>query len=329
MSKDSERKNLPRSRVLLLAPELQAIVFGLLGPRDLACAEVVCKSWFDIIHSHCIWHRQAASLDALWSKTQIGGMQTACCDAAEACSIPEARRCVADHYVAGKLQRCNATTVHLQGHTASILACSAGPGIIASASEDKTVRLWQRDYGSSTWGCSAVLKHRSAPQAVQVVSPSLVLSTSQAHVLLWRDCRPTRRFSVPGQTADVHHLACSDGLVIGAAANSGQLRGWDLRFLSRPCWADPLGRPAPRQMTIPSPGNKHLAVPMNSMQSQFPTIHGQPTLYDLRDGRCVGGSIAGRLVVDMVADDCIDSYGRHLVSAQRHSCNKLVAVHSY
>ena len=95
------------------------------------------SSRFDIIHSHCIWHRQAASLDALWSKTQIGGMQTACCDAAEACSIPEARRCVADHYVAGKLQRCNATTVHLQGHTASILACSAGPGIIASASEDK------------------------------------------------------------------------------------------------------------------------------------------------------------------------------------------------
>ena len=85
----------------------------------------------------------------------------------------------------------------------------------------QTVRLWEQEYGRPGWACTTVLKHRHAPQAVEVVTPNLILTSSQADALLWRDSKLVRRFRAPGHPSDLRHLGCKDGLVIGAATQSG------------------------------------------------------------------------------------------------------------
>ena len=83
----------------------------------------------------------------------------------------------------------------------------------------QTVRLWGREHGKTKWDCTAVLKHKHVPRAISVISPSLVLTTSGAEVLLWREARLLRRFSVGGQSKEMRHLACMDTMVVGAAEN--------------------------------------------------------------------------------------------------------------
>lgn len=51
----------------------------------------------------------------------------------------EAKQEVANHVVATRLEKSPPKLMKLEGHTAAITSCSAGPGIIASASEDKVI----------------------------------------------------------------------------------------------------------------------------------------------------------------------------------------------
>ncbi len=86
----------------------------------------------------------------------------------------------------------------------------------------QTVRVWDREHAQSSWTCTNMLMHRHVPDALAVVSPRLILTTSHADVLLWRDGSLARRFSVPGQAASIKHVACMDGMVLAAADNSGE-----------------------------------------------------------------------------------------------------------
>ncbi|KAK9846862.1 hypothetical protein WJX84_002191 [Apatococcus fuscideae] len=347
-----------KGRSLPLAPELQAKIFGMLNVRDLACAEAVCKDWAHVINTHSLWDQQAAQhrSPCVGPKSE----QSPC-----PFSTSQAKSSVASHVVASRLERRLPRLTRLAGHTAAITSCSAGPGIIASASEDKTVRLWEQKFGRSGWACTAVLKQRHTPQAVEVVEPNLILTTSQAGVLLWRDFTLARRFQVPGQTSDLRHLGCKDGMVVGAAANSGRLQGncakgdragihmsafmtvansrslcavarhrclqgWDLRSLKRPLWLNPLGTQAPDVMTIPSPGEQHLAVPLQWRCSR-PTA---PAIFNLLEGTCMnyfGGftNVTNRAGSICPEAACTASHGSHIVTAQKISAVWSLSVWSY
>lgn len=100
------------------------------------------------------------------------------------------------------------------------------------------------------------------------------------------------------------------------------------RNAAGPLWLNPLGRPAPYQMTIPNPGNQHLAIPMDFL---MPCVQSKaPALYNLLDGTAINMQVPKKAANGVLsADACIASYGSRIVSAQKHVGTWSLSVWSY
>lgn len=135
----------------------------------------------------------------------------------------------------------------IQGHNDRINSVAVTPGgnYILSASNDKTIRLWQTINGA----CHHVFRgHSTAVNAVSVTPDSrfFVSGSEDGTLKLWsiRDGGCLRTFK--GHSETVNAVAMSpDGAYIVSASSDGELRQWDLItgkclqvFKRHPAWGD-------------------------------------------------------------------------------------------
>ncbi len=126
----------------------------------------------------------------------------------------------------------------LDGHSGWISAIAFSPNgqLLASASIDKSVRLWNPENGTA---CGNLEGHMGAVQAVSFSPDGELLATgSDDHtVRLWnmRACTPI--CTLKGHTSSIKTVAfSSDGQLISSLSSGGIIRLWEAKS-ARPCGA--------------------------------------------------------------------------------------------
>lgn len=116
--------------------EIHSIILGPCCTQNLtwkAPINFLLSTRFDIIKAYSFWSQHAAQCCPA-QDCHMASQQPA-----HPYDLLEAKQEVANHVVATRLEKSPPKLMKLEGHTAAITSCSAGPGIIASASEDKVI----------------------------------------------------------------------------------------------------------------------------------------------------------------------------------------------
>jgi WD40 repeat protein len=116
----------------------------------------------------------------------------------------------------------------LEGHEDTILAIAFAPdsSILASASKDRTVRLWD----ASTGALRQVLPvHTANAEAVAFAPSGEILASASADVRLWDVSTGTLRHLLTAHTGTVNAVAFAPcGSTLASASDDGTLRLWDV-----------------------------------------------------------------------------------------------------
>ncbi|KAL4431456.1 hypothetical protein ABPG75_006712 [Micractinium tetrahymenae] len=164
-------------RDLPLGDELLALVLAKLSPADLGPAEGACRRWRAVAAEQSLWRRHAAEAGAPEQHQGGASDKQRYLEAqwARAFSQPS-------HFV-------RAVRPERAAHAAAVTALSAlpGAGLLASASADRSLRLWALpSRGTLRPVPLGAAQHPAAVLWVHLLSPELCASATAAAVFVWR-----------------------------------------------------------------------------------------------------------------------------------------------
>ncbi|KAL4421757.1 hypothetical protein ABPG77_009740 [Micractinium sp. CCAP 211/92] len=166
-----------KGRDLPLGDELLALVLAKLRPADLGAAEGACRRWREVAAQHSLWRRHAAEADAPEQGQDGKSDKQRFLEAqwARLLSRPE--------------EFVRTVRPERRAHAAAVTSLSAlpGAGLLASASADRTVRLWALPArGALRPSLLCTVQHPAGVLWVHLLSPELCASATAAAVFVWR-----------------------------------------------------------------------------------------------------------------------------------------------
>ncbi|XP_069479361.1 F-box/WD repeat-containing protein 7-like isoform X2 [Ambystoma mexicanum] len=188
-------------------------ILGLLSPWDLLRACQVSRSWYQLCSCDDVW-RSKCEDPALGLTMRASALAH--------CKKEFKRRyCTRRNWQKGA---CRSEAV--VGHTAAVLCLALRDNLLASGSQDHTIRVWQLP------GCTlkqTLQGHQKGIWGLQFFTENLLVSaSSDSSIKIWNIRLSVCLRTLFGHNGPVWCIAVADGLLVSGSQDS-KIKVWDLR----------------------------------------------------------------------------------------------------